>query len=627
MKVVSYNSRILNPQEQIPSILDRELLGIVHALHIYDFLIIGSPHPIHIFTDHKPLLHCFTKKGNLSPRYYRAQMQLTKFSKLKIIHIPGKNFSVADMLSRSFTKAELQINQLKHKQLPPQIDFAILQNNTLKPVHYLIKHGEILPHEKHYSHPILADYGTDQFSIRFNDKGNDIVVKPLQSFSFKSITPFQTKFKTPIRKNNKSLHQQSLLLNDTDITSDDEDHIYTRIPKNDSSFSTDTTLHEKYSTLQQLPSTTPHESVCAIIVQINSPPLTHCSQIVPFYGTSFFKYKNYFQGFFLPDDYSLDIKTLQQQQSQDPVLRTVYSWIIHNDKPDSLTRIITGTPFLHAYYKRFSQLFIDDSTNLISLYITNHIDTNKSSISNLIHPIIRICLPFRLFKTVFNKLHEHSHTGIKITYNTFSQYYYIPFLEKWLSSFIHDCIECERNKHFNQKIQTAPIQSFSEHAPSFNYRISMDTKGPINPPSHNKSYIHVIIDAFSHFVVTVPIKSNNAKTAIKTLLNHWIIKFGPPIYLVTDRGSEYVNKEMAHLWESDILLEQPSRLGQMALSKYKTEISVHILECFFMIHLKIGHSKSICMLKHTILNPFQNSMFHHMKLFFTQDLEYPFSLI
>ena len=72
------------------------------------------------------------------------------------------------------------------------------------------------------------------------------------------------------------------------------------------------------------------------------------------------------------------------------------------------------------------------------------------------------------------------------------------------------------------KIQTVPTQSFSEHALSFNYRLSMDTKGPINPPSHNKLYIHVIIDAFSHFVVTVPIKSNNAKTAIKTLLHHWI---------------------------------------------------------------------------------------------------------
>ena len=544
MKVISFNSCILNPQEQKLSTLDREHFGIVHALQIYEFLIVGSPHPIHIF---KLLLHCSTKKGNLGPRFYRTQMQITKLSKLEIIHTPGENLHVADMLSRSFTKAELQLIQLKHKQLPPQIDFALLQNGSLKPVHYLIKHEESLPHQKHDSHPILADYGTDQISIRINDKGNDIVVKPLHSFSFKSETFFQTKIKTPNKKNKKTLHQQSSLLNETDITTDDEDHIYTRIPKYDSSFSTDTTLQENYSTLKKSPSNTPQESTSAINVQTNSPSLTHCSQVIPFYDTSFFKYKYNFQGFFLPDDYSLDINSLQQQPFQDPVLRTVYSWIINNEKPESLTPLITGTPFLHAYYKRFSQLFIDVSTNLISLYITSPTVLNQPSTPDFVHATIRICLPFRMFKIIFNKLHEHSHTGIKITYNTFSQYYYIPFLEKWLSIFIHDCIECQRNIYFNMKIQTAPTQSFSEHAPSFNYCISMDTKVPINPPSHNKSYIQVRIDAFSHFVVTVPIKSNNANAAIKTLLHHWIIKFGPPIYLVTDRGSKYVNKEMAHL--------------------------------------------------------------------------------
>ena len=121
MRVISYNSRILNTQEQNLSTLDRELLAIVYALQIYEFLIIGSLHPIYIFTDHKPLLHCFAKKGHLSPRFNRAQMQLTKISKLKIIHTPGKNLTVADMLSRTFTKAQLQIHQLKHKQLPPQL--------------------------------------------------------------------------------------------------------------------------------------------------------------------------------------------------------------------------------------------------------------------------------------------------------------------------------------------------------------------------------------------------------------------------------------------------------------------------------------------------------------------------
>ena len=276
-------------------------------------------------------------------------MQLTKFSKLKIIHTSGKNLSVADLLSRSFTKEELQINQLKHEHLPPRIDFTFLQNNTLKPVHYLIKHEEVLPHQKHDSHPILADYGKDQFSLHINDKGNVIIVKPLNSFSLKAVTLFQTKFKTPIKKHNKSLHQQSPLINDTGVTSDDEEHIYTRIPENNSPSSIDETLHEQEESFSTIKTSainkTPKplsESVSAKDVQTNSNPITHSPQIIPFYDPTFFKYKTYFQGFFLPDDYSLDLKTLQTQQSQDPVLRTIYSWISRIEKPELLTPLITG---------------------------------------------------------------------------------------------------------------------------------------------------------------------------------------------------------------------------------------------------------------------------------------------
>ena len=76
---------------------------------------------------------------------------------------------------------------------------------------------------------------------------------------------------------------------------------------------------------------------------------THTSQIIPFYDP-FFKYKNYFQGFFLPDDFSLDLHTLQLQQTQDPVLKTVYHWTRHNTKPEYPPLLIHGgSPFLHAY--------------------------------------------------------------------------------------------------------------------------------------------------------------------------------------------------------------------------------------------------------------------------------------
>ena len=144
----------------------------------------------------------------------------------------------------------------------------------------------------------------------------------------------------------------------------------------------------------------------------------------------------------------------------------------------------------------------------------------------------------------------------------------------------------------------------------------MDTKGPINPPSEHKSYIHVIVDAFSHFIVTVPIKSNNAKTAVKTLSDHWITKFGPPIYLVTGRGSENINKDMAHLCTLMGIRHSPrtaSSLWTNGLGKNKREILEPTYACSFTTLLKTGHSKFTCMLMQTNLNLFQNSMSLIMK--------------
>ena len=293
MKVFSYNSRILNTREQKLSTLDRELLAKVYELQIYEFLIIVSPHPIYFLTDHKPLLNCFAKKGNLSPRFYRAQMQLTKVSKLKIIHTPGK--TVADMLSRTFTKEQLKVHQLRHKQIPPQIDFSIMKDNQLKPVHYLVKHEEIKYNQKIDCHPILADYGDDQFSIRINNKGEDIHIKPLDSFSFQSIVPFESKYKKPTKNQAKSHLQQSTILIDTDILSDDDELTQSNnIQHQNSDILKEHTLAIQYPTKSD-----------------------YCKQQVPFFDPSFFKYKKYFNYFFLPEDTQITIETIEAQQKQD----------------------------------------------------------------------------------------------------------------------------------------------------------------------------------------------------------------------------------------------------------------------------------------------------------------------
>ena len=175
------------------------------------------------------------------------------------------------------------------------------------------------------------------------------------------------------------------------------------------------------------------------------------------------------------------------------------------------------------------------------------------------------------------------------------------------------------------KIQTVYTQSFAEQAPTFSYRTSMDTKGRISPPSAPKSYIHVIFDAFSHFIVTVPIKTNNAKTAVETLLHHWITKYGPTMYLVTDSGSEYTNTDMAHLYtlmgsrHSPRTAYSPRTNGLVEVQNRNLGTDLRVFlhntpqDWAFQVHMYVP--------MHTIHKLFQILMFLRMKLFFTQDPE------
>ena len=357
-------------------------------------------------------------------------MQLTKFSKLKNIHTPGKNLTVADMLSRTFTKEQLQIHQLRHKQLPLQIDFSIMTDNQLKPVHYLVKHEEIKDNKKNDCHPILADYGKDQISIRINNKGEDIHKKPLDSFSFQSIVPFESKYKIPTKSQAKSLSQQSTILNDPDVLSVEDELDHTQNAK------TQNTNKVKEQTL-------------AIQYPTKS---DYCNQQVPFFDPSFFKCKRYFHYFFLPEDTQITFETIKSQQKQDPLLQKVYHWLKTNNSPLQIDPTKTSNSFLLVYYKLFNQLYINHDTKMI------HIDYPDIHDSNPIQKD-KICLPFKLFHAAFNKLHAHGHSLIKISIKAFNHFYFIPYINKWMSIFIHDSLNVNKT-NTNTLIKNSKMQRY-----------------------------------------------------------------------------------------------------------------------------------------------------------------------
>ena len=71
------------------------------------FFLLGSKHPMVLFTDHKPIIFPFTQKSNPNQRVYRFQLILKKFPNLHIVRTAGKKLALPDTLSRN-TPLELQ---------------------------------------------------------------------------------------------------------------------------------------------------------------------------------------------------------------------------------------------------------------------------------------------------------------------------------------------------------------------------------------------------------------------------------------------------------------------------------------------------------------------------------------
>ena len=123
----------------------------------------------------------------------------------------------------------------------------------------------------------------------------------------------ESKYKRPTKNQAKSLLQQSTILNDTDILSDEDEPTQSQNRKNQNT----NTLKEQTLAIQY-----PTKS-------------DYCNQQVPFFDPSFFKYERYFLYFFLQEDTQITIETIKL--------------------PSQIDSTIASNSFLSVYYKLFNQ--------------------------------------------------------------------------------------------------------------------------------------------------------------------------------------------------------------------------------------------------------------------------------
>ena len=87
---------------------------------------------MYLYTDHKPLLYLWGRRGKISHRFFRYQLVISQFQNLKIIWTEGKNLAFPDILSRNVSIKDLDKYQLKHKKSRKTLNFMTSQATKKK---------------------------------------------------------------------------------------------------------------------------------------------------------------------------------------------------------------------------------------------------------------------------------------------------------------------------------------------------------------------------------------------------------------------------------------------------------------------------------------------------------------
>ena len=174
--------------------------------------------------------------------------------------------------------------------------------------------------------------------------------------------------------------------------------------------------------------------------------------------------------------------------------------------------------------------------------------------------------PKKLFKLLASKCHNKNvgHFGVDLTYARAKKELAllgekVTNLRAHVQQFVQKCPCCQKMSHLRAPILT---QKFSTSTYSPMERIYIDTIGPLPTDKYGMIYVTTIIDGFSRWVELYALPDATAETVARIALLDWIGRFGVPLQIMTDGGTQFVNE----LWDQLAILMGTEKLESFPYS-------------------------------------------------------------
>lgn len=532
-KIVSFNSRGFDIGEQKLSTTARELAGLIWSLKTYQPIIDGTPFPLKIYTDHKPILYLFAKKGSLNHRLFKYMLFLTNFISLEIHWTPGKSLPLPDELSRVLNADELAELQLTHKKIPKEIKF--FKNGN--PISYTIEHTKDIKNKGTFDpediFPIIKNENGKSERIIYKGKNMEEEISNISECEIEKCIPLSVLVKmgkhvkemTRELKNSESQNQnQNLELEEKQLS---EIELKNCNIENIS-------MNEFEEMIEEMEIENIKNQIENIRENLSEKEINEIDKEGDF--------ENY------KIDITLDVILIEQDN--DKTLSQVKKWLKDKIEKPNLKNT-RAQPILLKFAKMYEHLYLCPKTGLLYIFIqSKKLEEEKPRGEFLTEP--KIVAPMSLILQIIDKYHNGyyvGHMGLDKTLAGIEEIYYMPGLFKWVKAYITACISCQENKHVKKHCQSAKLKSPMRTVNKPMDVVHIDFKGPINPGSNGKSYVYLLVDTFTKFIQGYATNDATTNTAIK-YLEDFITHFGIPTTIVCDRGPCFTSHEFVSYCDS-----------------------------------------------------------------------------
>lgn len=161
-------------------------------------------------------------------------------------------------------------------------------------------------------------------------------------------------------------------------------------------------------------------------------------------------------------------------------------------------------------------------------------------------PYLRLYVPKHWKSLVIKQYHDmNGHMGVQKSFDSIRQKYFWPNLFKELYDYVTACVVCQTRSL--QKIRQ-PLQE-TDIPPYPMAKISLDLSGPYPTSMSGNKYIIAFVDWFSGWPEAFGVPDKTANTVAHLLLESIITRHGCPLQIVTDNGTENVNKVVEEVLE------------------------------------------------------------------------------